>query len=131
MKAIGLVMVALLATSAKARPTCPAGLQPARTAELFFGLEESGRLLSDAEWNGFLDSEVTPRFPDGLTVWDARGQWRPTNGMLTREPARVMLIVLTGRHDERARLAAVIGAYKTRFHQKSVLLVEHGDCASF
>jgi broad specificity phosphatase PhoE len=131
MKAIGLAMVAFLATPAHVRPACPAGLQPARTAELFFGLEEGGRLLSDAEWNGFLDAEVTPRFPDGLTVWDARGQWRPPNGKLTHEPSRVMLIVLTGRHDERARLAAVIGAYKTRFHQQSVLLVEHSDCASF
>ncbi len=131
MKAIGLAVAALLATSAQARTTCPAGLQPARTAELFFGLEEGGRLLSDAEWTGFVDTEVTPRFPDGLTVWDARGQWRPPHGTLTHEPSRVMLIVLTGRHDERARLAAVIGAYKTRFHQLSVLLVEHSDCASF
>ncbi len=131
MKAIGLAVAALLATSAQARTACPAGLQPARTAELFFGLEEGGRLLSDAEWTGFVDTEVTPRFPDGLTVWDARGQWRPPHGTLTHEPSRVMLIVLTGRHDERARLAAVIGAYKTRFHQLSVLLAEHSDCVSF
>jgi hypothetical protein len=131
MKAIGLALAALLATSAQARTACPQGLQPARTAELFFGLEEGGRLLSDAEWTGFVDTEVTPRFPDGLTVWDARGQWRPPHGTLTHEPSRVMLIVLTDRRDEKARLAAIIGAYKARFHQLSVLLVEHSDCVSF
>jgi len=70
MKAIGLAVAALVATSAQARTACPTGLQPARIAELFFGLEEGGRLLTDAEWTGFVDTEVTPRFPDGLTVWD-------------------------------------------------------------
>jgi hypothetical protein len=100
--------------------------------ELFFGLVEGGRhRLTDAEWAGFVDTEVTPRFPDGLSVWDARGQWRSPHGVLTHEPSRVMLLVLMGRADERAKLEAVITAYKTRFHQQSVLLVEHSDCASY
>jgi hypothetical protein len=42
-----------------------------------------------------------------------------------------MLLVLMGRADERAKLEAVIKAYKTQFHQQSVLLVEHSDCASY
>ena len=121
----------LAATSVLAKTACPIGLHPARSVELFFGQEVGGRVLSDAEWAAFLDNEVTPRFPDGLTVWQAQGQWRPPGGVLAREPTRVMLIELTGASDERAKLALVIEAYKTRYHQKSVLLVEHGDCVRF
>jgi broad specificity phosphatase PhoE len=130
-KAVALTVAALVATSVHARTGCPAGLHPARSVELFFGQEVGGRLLSDAEWAAFLDAEVTPRFPDGLTVWQAQGQWRPPGGVLAREPSRVMLMELTGVGDERARLDGVIEAYKTRYHQKSVLLVEHADCIRF
>ncbi len=129
--AVALAAAVLLASSAHARTGCPASLHPARSVELFFGQEVGGRVLSDAEWAAFLDAEVTPRFPNGLTVWQAQGQWRPPGGVLAREPSRVMLIELTGAGDERARLDAVIEAYKTRYHQKSVLLVEHSDCIRF
>jgi broad specificity phosphatase PhoE len=130
--AAGLVAAALLvAAPVLARTSCPAGLHSARSAELFFGQAVGGRVLSDSEWAAFLDSEVTPRFPDGLTVWKAEGQWRPPGGALGREPTRVMLIELTGANNERARLDGVIDAYKSRYHQKSVLLVEHGDCIRF
>ncbi|PCO16625.1 hypothetical protein CQA18_26060, partial [Enterobacter hormaechei] len=33
------------------------------------------RRISAAEWQTFVDSQVTPRFKDGLTVFDAKGQW--------------------------------------------------------
>jgi hypothetical protein len=120
-----------MAGGAQARTGCPAGLHAVITAELFFGLDDGGALISDSDFKAFADREVTPRFPAGLTVWDARGQWRNEAGVTTREPAKVMLIVLGGRSGERAHLASVIEAYKTRFHQHSVLLTEHRDCASF
>jgi hypothetical protein len=123
--------VGLLAGGAEARPACPAGLSPATTAQLFFGLDDAGAVVSEADFKAFVDREVTPRFPAGLTVWDARGQWRAGAGPVTREPAKVMLIVLAGRAGERGRLAAVVEAYKARFHQRSVLLAEHRDCVGF
>ncbi|HEY2177587.1 MAG TPA: DUF3574 domain-containing protein [Caulobacteraceae bacterium] len=131
MRAAALAALALLAGGAEARPACPAGLHPVTTAELFFGLDDAGVLITEVDWKAFVDREVTPRFPAGLTVWDARGQWRNEAGSVTREPAKVMLIVLVGQTDARARLAAVIQAYKARFHQRSVLLTEHLDCVSF
>jgi hypothetical protein len=130
-RAAALAALVLLAGGAEARTSCPAGLRPVATAQLFFGLDDAGALISEADFKAFVDSEVTPRFPAGLTVWDARGQWRAEAGGVTHEPAKVMLIVLAGRAGERARLAAVIAAYKARFHQRSVLLAEHRDCASY
>lgn len=52
-------------------------------SELYFGVGSedgsSARVKTDAiseeRWRAFLDAEVTPRFPDGLTVFDAYGQW--------------------------------------------------------
>ena len=45
-------------------------------ARLFFGLHGSAGMVSEREWALFLGQIVTPRFPDGLTVFEASGQWR-------------------------------------------------------
>ena len=50
--------------------------------KLYFGLgladhPENG--VSEAQWRDFLDKEVTPRFPSGLSVVDVYGQWQGKN----------------------------------------------------
>jgi len=112
---------------AHARAVCPVGLHPVETVELFFGRGA----VSDAEWQGFLDAEVTPRFPDGLSAWDVQGQWTAPDGRLSREPSKVVLLVLGPKPGQQARITALIEAYKAQFHQQSVLRVEHRDCAAF
>jgi hypothetical protein len=131
MRPVVLAALMLLPMAVQARTTCPASLHGVRTVELFFGQDEGGRQLSAAEWKRFVDTEITPRFPDGLTVLDAYGQWRAPDGILSREPTKVVLIILAGRPGDAAGLAAIRAAYKSQFHQQSVLLVEHSDCASF
>jgi len=37
--------------------------------------------------------EVTQRFPDGLTVWQAEGQWQTAAGSIDREQSKVLLLV--------------------------------------
>ena len=69
----------------------------------------------------FVARELTPRFPDGLTIIDAIGQWRDRdNGRIVREPSKHVEIVLPGNDDDEARLDAVVAAYKHAFHQQSV-----------
>ena len=109
--------------------TCPAGLSLLTKAELFFGRGlAGGGEVSEGEWQHFVDSEITPRFPDGLTIEDAAGQWKGSAGPV-RERAKHVVIVLT--RDEGAKLAAIRMAYKTRFHQESVLLLQNPGCGSF
>lgn len=107
---------------------CPAGLESMVTAELLFG---SGR-VGDAAWKDFLDREITPRFPEGLTVFDAAGQWRdPAHGAVTRERSKVVLIVFRVDPQAQDRLNAIAQAYKRRFNQRSVGIVIKPACGSF
>ena len=111
---------------------CPTGLTSTTTAELIFGRNIGDTPgVSDADWQAFLATEVTPRFPEGLTVVDAAGQWRSPSGAVVQEASKVLLLVLTGAPGERARLDAVRAAYKTRFHQEAVLLIERPACVGF
>ena len=57
----------------------------ART-ELFFGTDKpEGPPVSDDDFRGFLDSQITPRFPDGLTVVKGDGQFTDSEGNLIKE----------------------------------------------
>ena len=90
--------------------------------ELVFGLGLPGdRTVTPAEWQGFLDAEVTPRFPAGLTVLDASGQWRNAEGRVTAEPAKVLLLLHPPDPALHARIEEIRAIYKKRFGQESVL----------
>ena len=113
-------------------PACPAGQEAQRTAQLFFGRNIGGQPgVSEADFQKFIDSEITPKFPDGLTVIDGGGQWRGDENKLIREAAKVVLIVLPKGRDVSGRIEAVRNAYKSRFHQDSVLLITQSSCVSF
>jgi hypothetical protein len=101
---------------------------PQLVIELFFG--RAG--VSDAAWDSFLASVVTPRFPDGLTVFEARGQWHdPRDQRVSREPANVVQIAVPRDRYEPAKLAQVIEAYKTTFQQQSVGRLIAERCGGF
>lgn len=109
------------------------GEHAALQADLLFGRDIAGRgPVTDAERAAFLADTVTPRFPDGLTVWDAHGQWRDrATGGITREDSFVIRIIADGTADTRARLAAIRQAYMQRFRQESVGMTLAPTCASF
>lgn len=110
---------------------CPQGQEPMRLAQLFFGrATPGGGAVSEAEFKAFLDEEITPRFPAGLTVLDGGGQWRGAENQLIREASKVVLIVIPAR-GERAKVDQVREAYKARFKQESVLLVTQQACVAF
>ena len=124
--------VALTSTAALASPprACPGGLHRAVTAELSPGRDppRAPGEVSDADWTQFVDNEITPRFPAGLSVSDVYGQWRSPQGQFEREQTKALFLVLTGSSAERQSLDLVRDAYKQRFHQNSVMLVEQQAC---
>jgi hypothetical protein len=113
---------------------CPRPLKPQLIAEMIFGrnIGEIEGAVDDEEWQRFLDEVVTPRFPDGLTVLDAAGQWaEPPARRVVREPAKVLLIVLTREAEQRPRLGEIAALYKRRFSQRSVIVMLRRACVTF
>jgi hypothetical protein len=67
----------------------PAKTQGWVDTQLYFGLgpaDDASKGISEAEWRKFLDKEVTPRFPAGLSVVDVYGQWHPEQDAGDRLP---------------------------------------------
>lgn len=100
--------------------------------ELVFGLSRKGLPeIGDAEWLAFVDREITPRFPDGLTVLDARGQWRTAAGSIVKEATRLLLVWAKPSDDLTGRIEAVRDAWKRAHAQESVVRAERRECVSF
>ena len=112
---------------------CRGGQKPTQVAEMMFGRKIGDRIaVSEIEWSRFVDREITPRFPAGLTVFNATGQWQDkTNNRIVHEPSKIVQIVLPGEDDEFAKLNAIAEAYKTKYKQQSVGVIVRPACVSF
>ncbi|HWI29633.1 MAG TPA: DUF3574 domain-containing protein [Stellaceae bacterium] len=123
-----LLAAALAGCASHAAPDCAPPARAMPEVELFFGRGlPGGGMVSERDWQRFLDEAVTPRFPDGLTVLDAEGQWRDGD-TVQRERTKLLLIVAPPAPDLEARLAAVIDGYKQRFQQQAVLRIDRTAC---
>ena len=109
----------------------PAGEDLMRSELLFGRARPNGTVVSDEEWRAFVDQEVTPRFPDGLTILEATGQYRNRAGRLIQEPTKVLLIVHPPDARSRAAIDEIRALYRKRFDQESVLLLSTISRASF
>lgn len=113
-------------------PSCPEGTEEFTEYQLFMGRSgPEGEIVDDEAWDTFLADTVTPRFPDGLTVQDGRGQWRGADGLIKKERSK-LLVILAQPDDDKMRLIDEISdEYKQRFSQESVLQVMEDTCVSF
>jgi hypothetical protein len=133
---LSLALLAIAEPGLHAQPqalSCHGTQQVRQVAELLFGRDIGHRPgVSESAWARFVAREMTPRFPDGLTISDATGQGRdPADGTIVREPSKRVEIVLPGAADDEARLDAIVTAYKRDFHQKSVAVIVQPACVSF
>jgi len=125
---------------------CPARLSSAVTTEgnassdslwtreeLYFGTEiPGGGMVSDSLWQKFLDEEVTPRFPKGLTVLDGSGQYLYENGKRAKEHTKIVILLYKQTDARNTELIAqVINRYKKLFRQESVLRITNRVEAKF
>ena len=138
----GCVAVALLAacafilscsSEAQTNP-CPQGSEPYTEYRLFFGRGDADnpRVVSDAEWSGFLEDTITREFPDGLTVLDAYGQYTDYSaGVLIKEDTKVLIILVPRDDGSAPGIDRIVEEYKRRFSQQGVLRETKPTCASF
>ena len=127
----------LLATPAKAQApapglACPVSAKPVSRLELYFG---AGRVnapeVTREQWEAFLDAEITPRFPDGLTFVEARGQWRGASGAIVRERSWLLIVMAPPGEASEAAVEAIRAAWKSRFDQDSVMRANSVACVTF
>ncbi|MBC7941059.1 MAG: DUF3574 domain-containing protein, partial [Chitinophagaceae bacterium] len=113
---------------------CDPGIQAQAFAriELFFGLSRPGGVITETEFQQFVDQQVTLRFPDGLTVLSGSGQFRDASGTVIVEPAK-LLVLLVPRADREvsAKVEKLRSLYKDQFAQQSVLRTDETSCVSF
>ena len=82
-----------------------------------------GGTVSDDEWNAFVREIVTPRFPEGLTVWRAEGQWQGKDGEIVREPVMIIEVLHPVGRKWDVLLEEIADEYRRRFHQDAVMRV--------
>ena len=115
-----------------ARVRCEAGDSAMVRDVVYFGRNRpDGGRVSDAEWEAYLDSVVTPRFPAGFTVVEAEGHWRGESGVVERERTEVLTLLHPGDEASREAVRALTGEYVRRFHQEAVLRERLAACARF
>ena len=125
-------LVASLAACSGLPPgNCGSGQNAMVSESLYFGTAKPDGKVSAEDWQAFLNSVVTPRFPQGLTVWQASGQWRSNSGSIVQESSYVLNIVHPDNAATDSSVAEIVNAYKAQFRQEAVLRSRSSACVSF
>ncbi len=116
-------------------PAHPGHTQGWVDTKLYFGLgpaDDAAKGVSEADWRAFLDKEVTPRFPDGLSVVDVYGQWL-SKGAAAPERLRSKMLIIDypDSVENRAKIDAIRTAWKQKTGDQSVLMVTGPADVSF
>ena len=84
---------------------------------IYFGMTtKDGTQLTALQWQAFLDDEVTPRFPDGLTVLEAYGQSStPLSDGAGGLTTKVLIIVHPATPEDAAKFEAIKAVFEARF----------------
>jgi hypothetical protein len=114
-----------------------AATPPARNwvrTELYFGLSRpDGTIITDAEWAGFVNASITPRFPAGFTVLPAQGYFGSRDQTPHSEPTRLLILFHDPAAQDRAtdHITAVATEFARQFNQESVLRIDAPVRATF
>ena len=113
-------------------PGSASSIRPAQAAErgwikseLYFGAQiANGSLISPEAWAKFLEQVITPAFPDGLTVVQALGQMRGSNGVIRQQPTWVVVILRPKGSLEDQQIRSVINNFRSRFKGAELMRVD-------
>ncbi|SOD87706.1 DUF3574 domain-containing protein [Streptomyces sp. Ag109_G2-15] len=98
--------------------------KPYIETRLFFGTArpDGGPAVTDRQFMAFVDKEVTPDFPDGLTVQNGRGQWRDAHGTIEKERSYELILLYPQTQADKSdrSIEEIRRAYEKTFGQESV-----------
>ena len=127
-----MAVAAAAACAADTEPPCPEGADSWVKYEVFLGRGKADSEVVDAAaWDAFLADTATPRFPDGLTVLDAYGQWRNPEGVVERERSKVLVVLAPPGEEPLSLIHEVSDEYKRRFDQDAVHQATSDACVAF
>ena len=96
--------------------------------DLFFGRDISGvGEVSESQFQTFVDREITPRFPDGLTIFDTQGQFQDSTGTVVEESSKVVSLIIEDTETNEVAIDEIANEYIEQFQQESVLTVIDED----
>ncbi len=95
------------------------------------GLKDSGE-VTDAQAQAFVDDTLVGQFPDGFTLFEARGHWRDgATGKPVDERSMAFVVVHPPGPAAEDALRRVADAYIARFDQSAVLRSSQPACVTF
>jgi hypothetical protein len=120
---------------------CPGRAEPKGVAaflrtELYFGSNmPNGKVVTEKQFQTFLDEVITPRFPDGLTVLTGLGQFRGSSGTIEQERSMVLILLypVESARSSGQKIEEIRAEYERQFNQESVLRADEPlpECVSF
>lgn len=101
--------------------------------DLYFGASRPNLpMVTDEEFSQFLNDEVTPRFPDGLTLLKGYGQFKNSSNVIQREDSRLLILFYPPQMvNANALIQEIREIYKAKFNQESVLRADSYSVISF
>ena len=94
--------------------------------ELYFGTTTPEGVVTDEQFQGFLDEVITPRFPAGLTLLTGYGQYRNSEGVIARETSKLLILLypVADAEESSVKIEEIRAMYEQEFQQESVLRVD-------
>ncbi len=126
-----------LMVSAQVAPQNTAGFEAVPTSPyisdtLAFGTQKAhGETVTSKDWETFLKTVITPLFPEGLTTWEAKGQWQEKDGSISHEKSEMLLLIHQDTPQNDQSIQKIINLYKSQFDQESVMWVRNKVLVSF
>jgi Protein of unknown function (DUF3574) len=116
MRIAAAVLALTLSACASVGPQVEQGMLSDR---LFCGLSiPGGGTVAQPELDRFIDEVVEPRFPNGFTMWRARGQWRGGE-----EEVMVLEFLRPMTERDQQAVGEIADEYRVRFRQEAVMRV--------
>jgi hypothetical protein len=100
--------------------------------ELLFGLSRhAGPDISEPEFKRFVDEQIVPRFPEGLTIVTGNGRFKDAHGNIVQETSKLLVVLYEFGPQRSEQIEEIRTAYRARFQQQSVLRIDEMQCVSF
>ena len=94
---------------------------------LYFGQSKlDGSIVTNNEWNQFVETHISKVFPDGCTIAETHGNWYDTaQHKIIAEPSKVVTAIFKYSSTQARQIDSLRYWYKQLYQQQSVLRVDY------